>query len=226
LTPGGSLHPGEPFEDALLREIFEETGLRLSHPGHWVWSLPKRIVRDGQPVDPLARVYIQRVPAFEPMPTALTPEEHGIFRALRWWSTDEIAASSETFIPRQLAVLLKPLLTAAWSAEPPLAGLTADRFGVAPEPWHIALSGQQKFLPKSTCHDHRQCCRGRDQTHHESSPSPEGEGFAHPRCGTLNLFTHGQTVCPKLDAETLIKLSDGITAGRERELRALKERFP
>jgi len=118
LTPGGSLHPGESFEDALLREIFEETGLHLDHPGHWVWTSPKRIVRDGQPVDTLARVYIQRVPAFEPVPTALTPEERVTFRELRWWSTDEIAASSEIFIPRQLAVLLRPLLTAAWPAEP------------------------------------------------------------------------------------------------------------
>ncbi len=118
LTPGGSLHPGESFEDALLREIFEETGLRLGHPGHWVWTSPKRIVRDGQPVDTLARVYIQRVPAFEPVPTALTQEERDIFRELRWWSADEIAASSETFIPRQLAALLKPLLTGAWPAAP------------------------------------------------------------------------------------------------------------
>jgi 8-oxo-dGTP pyrophosphatase MutT (NUDIX family) len=118
LTPGGSLHPGESFEDALLREILEETGLRLSHPGHWVWTSPKRIVRDGHPVDTLARVYIQRVPAFEPVPTALTAEEHEIFRELRWWSSDEIAASSETFIPRQLALLLKPLLTGAWPTDP------------------------------------------------------------------------------------------------------------
>lgn len=118
LTPGGSLHPGESFEDALLREIFEETGLRLNNPGHWVWTSPKRIVRDGQPVDTLARVYIQRVPAFEPMPTALTPEERDIFRELRWWTIDEIAGSSEIFIPRQLAMLLKPLLTGKWPVEP------------------------------------------------------------------------------------------------------------
>lgn len=118
LTPGGSLHPGESFEDALRREIREETGLTLAQPGHWVWTSPKRIVRDGLPVDTLARVYIQRVPNFLAEPTALTSAERDSFRELRWWSIDEIAQSRETFIPRTLARLLSPLLSGPWPAEP------------------------------------------------------------------------------------------------------------
>jgi 8-oxo-dGTP pyrophosphatase MutT (NUDIX family) len=118
LTPGGSLHPGESHGEALLREIREETGLTLAHPGHWVWTSPKRIMRGGVPVDTQARVYIQRVPNFVATPAALTPEEHGIFRELRWWSLAEIASSRETFIPRTLAALLSPLLSGPWPAEP------------------------------------------------------------------------------------------------------------
>jgi ADP-ribose pyrophosphatase YjhB (NUDIX family) len=118
LTPGGTLHPGESFEDALCREIREETGLTLAQPGHWVWTSPKRIVRDGLPVDTLARVYIQRVPNFVAAPSALTSDERGWFRELRWWSIDEIAGSHETFIPRTLAVLLSALLSGPWPAEP------------------------------------------------------------------------------------------------------------
>ena len=118
LTPGGSLHPGESFEDALCREIREETGFTLAQPGHWVWTSPKRIVRDGRPLDTLARVYIQRVPNFVAAPTALTPEERDTFRAFRWWSIDEIAGSRETFVPRTLAALLSALLGRPWPAEP------------------------------------------------------------------------------------------------------------
>lgn len=120
LTPGGSLHPGESHEDALLREIREETGLSLAHPGHWVWTSPKRIMRDGVSVDTQARVYIQRVPHFEAAPTALTPEENNTFRELRWWSMDEIAGSREAFIPRSLAALLSPLLSGPWPETPVL----------------------------------------------------------------------------------------------------------
>ena len=75
-------------------------------------------MRGGLPVDTLARVYIQRVPNFIATPTALTSEERGMFRELRWWSIDEIAGSRETFIPRTLAMLLSTLLGGPWPTEP------------------------------------------------------------------------------------------------------------
>lgn len=118
VTPGGSLDPGESFEAALLREIWEETGLRLVNPGSWVWTGEKEVTRNGERVMTVARVYAQRVAAFEPAPPQLTAEEHDSFRGFHWWSADAIAASSERFVPRDLGRLLAALLRDSWPSEP------------------------------------------------------------------------------------------------------------
>jgi probable phosphoglycerate mutase len=104
VTPGGSLEAGESFEDGLRRELREETGLELDIAGERVLTR--------------AHVYALRVSAFEPVVRALTPEEADSFRGFKWWSPDEIAISRESFIPRDLADLLRPLLAGDWPVEP------------------------------------------------------------------------------------------------------------
>ncbi|QQS12099.1 MAG: NUDIX domain-containing protein [Rhodospirillales bacterium] len=118
VTPGGSLHDGESFEDALRREIREETGLILGEIGRHVWTGERAIERDGETIDTVAHVFALRVPAFDAAPTALDESERDSFRGLRWWSVDEIAASRDTFVPRGLAGLLRALLTAPWPDTP------------------------------------------------------------------------------------------------------------
>jgi 8-oxo-dGTP pyrophosphatase MutT (NUDIX family) len=118
VTPGGSLEAGESFEDGLRRELREETGIEIGDVGRHVWISDKELDIAGERVLTRAHVYALRVPAFEPVVCTMTPEEADSFRGFKWWSLDEIAASRESFIPRDLADLLRPLLGDDWPVEP------------------------------------------------------------------------------------------------------------
>jgi 8-oxo-dGTP pyrophosphatase MutT (NUDIX family) len=112
LTPGGGLNDGESVEDGAVREVFEETGLRLS-PAELGPVIATRVAS----FEFERRQFRQSESFFAVNVEAFTPQHHGWDeveqRALldhRWWTVDELRTTDETVYPSELAEVVQAVL--------------------------------------------------------------------------------------------------------------------
>ncbi|MGV8911062.1 MAG: NUDIX hydrolase [Rhodoglobus sp.] len=111
LTPGGGVDPGETHHEAAMRELREETGLVVTDLDEPVWAHDFVVEWDDADHDTGHAVfYVAHTDAFVPSQEFWTADERIDVLEHRWWTVDELAATSDRFEPTELAELVRAQL--------------------------------------------------------------------------------------------------------------------
>lgn len=109
ITVGGALDPGESVLDAAVREVWEETGLRLTE-SDIRGPVAERFVVHGysdRVVEQTETYFVADVPHFEIDQSGLMPDELESHLGFHWWTPDELARTEATIWPADLVKLIE-----------------------------------------------------------------------------------------------------------------------
>ncbi|MDT5035550.1 MAG: hypothetical protein QOE03_735 [Micromonosporaceae bacterium] len=110
-TVGGGIDDGETPVGAAVRELFEETGLRIAPDalGEPIFHDVTEFPFDGQWYRQEQAYYLVRVDSWLVDFGGFNAIERATVDAYRWWSADELRATDERFYPSDLPDLLRRL---------------------------------------------------------------------------------------------------------------------
>ncbi|WP_308279900.1 NUDIX hydrolase [Phycicoccus mangrovi] len=107
-TPGGGVDPGESDAEAVVRELHEETGLRVTEADLDGPVLARRVLHgwSDKVVDQEETFWAVRVPAFEVDTSGHTEEERMTVVGLTWWDLDALQATGDLVWPVDLRAVV------------------------------------------------------------------------------------------------------------------------
>jgi 8-oxo-dGTP pyrophosphatase MutT (NUDIX family) len=98
--------------EGAIRELFEETGLRVADVGEPVWSVSgESRFSDGHVQTTYAEFFAVHTQSFEPVDHNWMPDEFSVIHDVRWWQLDDIRVKEEPFGPLNLVDLASGVLT-------------------------------------------------------------------------------------------------------------------
>lgn len=111
ITPGGGVEDHETHAEGAIRELFEETGLRVSEIGDPVWSISgSSTFNDGHVQSTYSEYFAVHTTNFEPVSHNWMPNEFTDIHDVRWWSLPDLEDTDEPFGPLNLVELARSVL--------------------------------------------------------------------------------------------------------------------
>ncbi|WP_298119049.1 NUDIX hydrolase [uncultured Aurantimicrobium sp.] len=108
LTPGGGVEDHETHAEGAIRELFEETGLRVDSVGDPIWSIEgQSVFNDGHVQTTYSEYFVVRTNSFDITNEHWMDNEFIDITDVRWWSLDELLLSGEKYSPEPLAEVIQ-----------------------------------------------------------------------------------------------------------------------
>ena len=108
LTPGGGVEDHESHAEGAIRELFEETGLRVDSVGDPIWSIEgQSVFNDGHVQSTYSEYFVVRTNSFEITNENWMDNEFVDITDVRWWTLEELHTSGEKYSPEPLLEVIQ-----------------------------------------------------------------------------------------------------------------------
>lgn len=117
-TPGGGIDPAESLEEAALRELAEETGIRDIMLGPCLWTRLGSFWFEGVLFEQRSWYFIAYTSETRVDTSGFTEVERRSIVDHRWWSVDQLRNTPDVVYPPALSSLLESVLREGPPREP------------------------------------------------------------------------------------------------------------